>query len=230
MNRVKGAFAELGIVMLGVMIALAADSWREELAEDQVEFEYLGRLQSDLSAGVAILRGKREEYQAVKSAAWSVIKALESESGHPNNDVLVWKLIEAAAMGFDRHELASDVTYRELVTSGQLNLLTDYEVRESIVAYYRQVDRLADGLEELPELNFTIGSLTGYLPVDFLLFGVELAANDQSRLLRAARDDPQLTMQLRLLHAQLVFNDREFEGLGEQAQRALSLIEGVTAD
>ena len=33
MNRVKGAFAELGIVILGVMIALAADSWREELSD-----------------------------------------------------------------------------------------------------------------------------------------------------------------------------------------------------
>ena len=229
MIRVKRAFAELGIVILGVMIALAADSWREELLEDQLELEYLSRLHADLSAGVVALQVKREEYQAVMEATWVVLGALESEDARPDDDLLVGNLVAAAAMGFDRHELASDVTYRELVTSGQLSLLSDYEVRESIVAYYRRVDRLANGLEELPAVNSFVGSLTSYLPIDFLLYGAELAAGDRSRLLKAVREDPNLSRQLRLLHAQLVFNDREFAGLGEQGRRALALIEGVTA-
>lgn len=230
MNRMKRAVAELGIVIIGVVIALAADSWREGLLEDRIEFDYLSRLQSDLAAGVVILQGEREGYQIVKDAAWAVVEALESEDERPDDERLIRNLIAAAAMGFDRQELASDVTYRELVESGQLNILSDYEVREGIVAYYRQVDRLAENLEDLPGANWTVGSLTGYLPVDILQFGVELTATDRSRLLTALRDEPGISMQLRLLHAQVVFNDREFERLVEQAQRLLVLLEGASTD
>ena len=230
MNRVKRAFAELGIVILGVMIALAADSWREELSEDRIESEYLSRLRSDLTEGVVILQSEREGYVVVKDAAWVVIGAMENEEERTNNDLLVKNLIAAAAMGFDRQELASDVTYRELVESGQLSLLSEYEVREGIVAYYRQVDRLAENLEELPGINRTVGSLTGHLPADILLFGVDLSARDRSRLLKVVREDPELLIQLRLLHAQVVFNDREFEQLVEQAQQLLTLMEGVIAE
>lgn len=230
MDRAKRAFAELGIVVLGVMIALAADSWREGIAEDRIESEYLTRLQSDLSAGVVILKGERKGYVAVRDAAWVVIEALESEEERSRDDLLVENLVAAAAMGFDRQELASDVTYRELVESGQLNLLSDYEVREGVVAYYRQVDRLAENLEELPGINRTVGSLTGHLPVDILLFGVEPSTRARSRLLKAVREDPELSMQLRQLHAEVVFNDREFKQVVEQAQQLLTLIEGVIGE
>ncbi len=50
-HSVKRALVELGIIVLGVGLALAADSWREGLADRRTEREYLQRLRLELEAG-----------------------------------------------------------------------------------------------------------------------------------------------------------------------------------
>jgi hypothetical protein len=207
------------------MIALAADSWRQDLQEVQIESEYLDRLREDVSEGLKVLSDERMRFVAATVAAKTIINGLESQAGSDDDDLLVANLIAAAFTGFDREEMASDVTYSELVESGRLNLIKDQSLRESVIAYYRGSQRLASGLIGLPAVNDTVGSLTGYLPVDFSTFGIELTADDRTRLLDAMRNDPELVRKIRSLHSELIFHDREFEKLIAQGQQLLTLLE-----
>lgn len=61
-----------------------------------------------------------------------MIAALENEQDSADDDLLVEKLVAAAAMGLDRQKLASDATYWELVESGQLNLLSDRRFEKAL--------------------------------------------------------------------------------------------------
>ena len=219
------ALAELVIVILGVMIALAADSWRQDLQEDQDESEYLDRLRQDVSDGLKVLGDERMRYAGVIGAARTVIKTLDSEARSDDDDSLLENFIAAALIGFDREQMASDVTYSELVGSGRLNLIKNHSLREGIIAYYRGSQRMALGLRSLPAINFTVGSLTGFLPIDFSTFGAELTAGDRTRLLEALRNDPELVREIRLLHSELIFQDREFENLIAQGQQLLTLLD-----
>jgi hypothetical protein len=221
----KKALAELGIVVLGVMIALAADSWREDLLEARIEARYLARLSDDVSSGLAVLRIERETYRSVIEAARTLTDEIEKNPLSVEDDFLVDNLIIATQMGFDRNEMASDVAYREMVESGQLNLIRNDEIREGVVTYYWNTDRLIQSLEVLPDVNNTFASLTGYYPLEITVFDEELNASGKLRLAAAAREDPELTKQLRLLHAEAHFNDRLFEQLISQAQELLSLLE-----
>ena len=72
-----GLVAELFVVILGVMIALAADNWREDWAESQVEQRYLQRLASDLKNGIGILGRERENFSRVRASAVELIEAIE---------------------------------------------------------------------------------------------------------------------------------------------------------
>ena len=219
------ALAELVIVILGVMIALAADSWRQDLQEAQIESEYLDRLREDVSEGLKVLSDERMRFAAATVAAKTIIKGLESQARSDDDDLLVANLIAAALTGFDQEEMASDVTYSELVESGRLNLIKNHSLREGVIAYYRRSQRLASGLQGLPAVNDTVGSLTGYLPVEFSTFGVELTAGDRTRLLDAMRNDPKLVREIRSLHSELIFFDREFQKLIAQGQQLLTLLD-----
>ena len=217
--------AELVIVILGVMIALAADSWRQDLQEARVESEYLDRLREDVSEGLKVLGDERLGYATVTSAARTIINALDSEAQSDDDDLLVTNFIAAAHTGFDLEEMASDVTYSELVVSGRLNLIKNHSLREGLVAYYRGSQRLASSLQGLPAINHTVGSMTGYLPIEFSTFGAELTAGDRTTLLEALRSDPELVGNIRLLHSELIFLDREFERLMAQGQHLLTMLD-----
>jgi hypothetical protein len=224
-ERFRRSVGELGIVVLGVMIALAADSWREDWLDARVEVKYLERLRDDVSAGLSAVRVERETYQSVMEAAAALTEGLEDNLRPVTDDYLVDNLVAATQMGFGRNEMASDVTYRELIASGQLNLIKNYEVRESVVAYYRNAELLITNLESLPSVNNTFSTLTGYFPIEIANDNATLTPHDRSRLLVAIREDPNLTAQLRRLHAEAYFNDRVFEKVIMQGQELLLLLE-----
>lgn len=219
------AFAELFIVVLGVMIALAADSWREDFQESQVATEYLDRLKRDVSAGLKVLADERARFAEVRHAARIVISTLDGELEAVDDQSLVANFIIASQTGFDQEEMASDVTYNELVVSGRLNLISDHSLRESVVAYYRGAQRLSFALQSLPKVNNIVGALTGYLPIEYSAFGEELSAGGRERLIEALQSDPKLGRDVRQLHSELTFHDRLFESLIAQGRQLLTLME-----
>ena len=224
-KQLSTAFAELFIVVLGVMIALAADSWREDFQDARVASKYLDRLKRDVAAGLTVLANERSRYAEVRRAARNVISILDGEQEATDDQSLLADFIVAAQTGFDQEEMASDVTYNELVVSGRLNLIEDHSLRESVVDYYRGAQRLALALDNLPRINYLVGALTSYLPIEYSSFGKELTAGDQARLLAALSSDPLLVREIRQLHSELTFNDRLFEGLIAQGQKLLTSME-----
>ena len=224
-ERLKITLAELGIVILGVAIALAADSWRENLAEDRIEANYLERLRDDISSARAVLLIERETYKSVLESAAVLTNGLAEDKLSTDNDFLVKHLISATQMGFDRNEMASDVNFQELVLSGNLNLIQNQNTRQSIVAFYRNTERLINGLEELPKVNDSFAALTGTYPIRISQNDVTLTREDRNRLLAWVRQDSGLKKQLRLLHANIRFMDRQFEEAIVQAEELLLLLQ-----
>lgn len=203
------------------MIALAADSWREDFQEAQIAADYLDRLKRDVSSGLIVLAKERARYAEVRRSARIVIDTLDGEQESVDEQLLVEHLIVAAQTGFDQEEMASDVTYNELVVSGRLNLIRDHSLRESVVAYYRGAQRLSFGLQRLPAVNYVVGALTGALPIEYSTFGEELSADGRDRLIQALQSDPELVRDIRQLHSELTFNDRLFESLISQGRQLL---------
>ena len=127
-------------------------------------------------------------------------------------------------MGFDANEMASVVTYIELVQSGQLNLIRDAEIRRMIISFYRSIDRLTVGLGELPPVNNAFASLTGYYPHEIANRFATLTPVAKERIIVELRENQELMHQIRTLHAQVFFNDRLFEDLISQAEELLVLM------
>jgi len=224
-DRTKRSIGELGIVVLGVIIALAADSWREDWLDSRVEARYLERLGDDVSAGLSRVRIERDAFHEVREAAAALTERLESDTQSVDEDYLIDNLIAATQMGFGRNEMTADVTYQEMIASGKFNLIRSFELREKVVSYYRSTELLITNLESLPLVNNTFSALTGYFPIEISNNNAILTSHDRGRLLAAFRENLELKKQLRQLHAETFFNDRVFEEVISQGQELLSMLE-----
>jgi len=216
---------ELVIVVAGVIIALAADSWRERILDARIEQQYAVRLREDLAQEVSALRLARERFSTVAGAARDLAVGLQGAGDLSSGPDLIAKLAVATRLGFDWQQLESDLTFQELVASGQLALLTEQPVREGLVQHYRTVERLGTALEELPPLNDWVGRLTGYYPYVFDGNLGALTSAELERLEAALTEDPAVLADLNQVHAQLLFADRLFATAIDQAEDLLALME-----
>lgn len=221
-----GLVAELFVVILGVMIALAADNWREDWAESQVEQRYLQRLASDLKNGIGILGRERENFSRVRASAVELIEAIEDDARLADDDFLIHHFIEAGQHGVDRWEMVHDVTFREMLESGQLGLIDDPDLREGLINYYRDAEWLIGMLTNLPFMNKSFIEATGLLPIEYGEYDAKLTAAQRAELLAIVREDPELLRLLRLLHGSLTFTDRLFT---KQIGRTAGLLTEIEA-
>ena len=222
-RRSSRILAELGVIVLGVMIALAADSWREGLLDSRVADQYQLRLREDVSESVIAIRAERERFTGARQAAWSLTSDSPAALGSSSEDPVA-DLITAAAMGLNREQLGSEVTYQELVASGQLALLPR-AARAGVITHYNQLERLWIALSELPRINNRVTQLTGYNPIEFVAYGRSLTEADIARISRALADDDALQRELRQLHGDLVFAERLFDEVIAGAEQLVEILQ-----
>ena len=224
-KKIPSLFVEFFIVILGVIIALAADSWREDWVESREEKLYLQRLAQDLNYGIEILNRERKIFSSVQDSALILSDAIESSERLDDDVFVIQHLIQAGQHGVDRAEMEHDLTFQELIQSGRLGLIDDSDLRSRLIAYYREANWLISSLQSLPPANRSFIRAIGLFPAEFGEYGAELSSIQREKLLAIVREDRELPELLRGLHAVLVFNDRLFEKLIPMAQELAADVE-----
>jgi hypothetical protein len=130
--------AELLVIVLGVLLALAADRWNQGRADTAAEAAYLERLMSEIRADSIQMEVVVDRLPARLAARDSLIDVLDGAVAPPD---MVATVLAAAGLQVD---LNPPNAWRELETASSLNLLRDSAVRQAVTAYYR-VAREANG-------------------------------------------------------------------------------------
>lgn len=138
--------AEFAVIVVGVLVALGVDAAREAHNDRQREEVYLQQLRADLATTAQGLASAISMEQAAVDAADRVIAGL-NVAELPNTDSLgVW-ILRATASSATFHPTMGTVT--ALVESGELRLLRDDELRQSVLKYHTAVAsslRIIDGV------------------------------------------------------------------------------------
>jgi hypothetical protein len=212
-KRVVGrAAGEFLIVVVGVAVALAADSWRQDWSDRGAEDEYLARLAKDLELGREQLAGSHNRVGRLLSASEALIATLDRPE--TADEVLIEEIqaVSISVCALTRR-LDHNATYRELEATGRLMLIRDADLRQEIVSYYDDIAVLISLLAEVPTgLYDRFLQLTGYGPYAFrsetgCTSCVPLSADMRERLLREWRDTTEARRALRELHGRLAFID-----------------------
>lgn len=127
------AIGEFLVIVVGVLVALAVDSWASSRSDRVLEQEYLSRLLDDVRYDLSEI----DFVTAVTAAGEVYADSLLSDPGaFGEPDRLVAAVLLAANA---RNPDLSRNTLRELVSSGRIALIRSAEVRRALAAYDRAV-------------------------------------------------------------------------------------------
>lgn len=135
--RVRWVLGETLIVVVGVMIALAVDSWREDRRDERTEEQYLSSLLEDLDSDFAELDRAGRQSRSAAAGARTVLDVLGGRAPPLPGDSLALAVEYAGFLYFPAY---FPYTFDELVSTGNLRIIRDPELRREIASYYNLIE------------------------------------------------------------------------------------------
>ncbi|HET7924837.1 MAG TPA: hypothetical protein VFL30_08050 [Rhodanobacteraceae bacterium] len=141
LNRLRerdwlAAFIELAIVIVGILIALEVSNWNEERLDRDRAAHFLQRIHGDLLTDRRNIDATLAFW--AKVARYGDIAIAFGESGHPA-DGPAWNTVLAYYQASQTMPYtATDTTFEEMRSSGDLGLIADEGLRTELAEFYRQ--------------------------------------------------------------------------------------------
>ncbi len=124
---------ELLIVMMGLLLAFQIDRWYEGQKELKREADYLQRLQVNINEDLELIELRLEFYGQIQDYGKLAIAHQEGRA----QDLGDWELMLAYFQASQIWPLVlRDVTYEELKSAGELDLIRSVELRRLLAVYY----------------------------------------------------------------------------------------------
>jgi len=136
------AIGEIVLVVIGILIALSINNWNENRKNKLAESKYYCKLLADfeLDRKNVLKLSKESDYKIETS------KKLLLELNKKNKDksFLIDGYIQALRTNIF---VPSKVTITDIISSGKLNLLTNDSLKNDLIRYYTELDKLLYQLE-----------------------------------------------------------------------------------
>ena len=130
-ERARWLLAEIVIIVLGVLIALALDAWYGTLVEARAEQTYLAQLIEDLRETERQMHAAAARTLLAEESVARLLEAVVSADEPEGDSIRIW-LTRARAVNNPVPILG---TAEALVSTGDLRLLDDAEVRAAITRW-----------------------------------------------------------------------------------------------
>ncbi len=152
------AIGELLVVTVGVLIALAINSWNSDRLEKAEQFDILSRLITDLEADVQSF-DRRLRFIDEKEESLNRIWSDLSGDGPEDSAQFLNDIVIGANYGWNQGS-AQRATFSDLLGSGKLTVLSNHEVRTAIVDYYEEYEtehvRIDERETEFPKISYQL--------------------------------------------------------------------------
>jgi len=135
--RLDGAYlvGELIIVVSGVLLALAVDSWNDARLDRAEEALVLDRLAADLQLDTANYAFVQRGLEAKVGSLRQVRDVLVANMPLLDSTSFIAQVVRGANFGWNQ-PVALRATYDDLIGSGRLGLVRSVEVRDRLARYY----------------------------------------------------------------------------------------------
>jgi hypothetical protein len=125
--------ASLLVVILGISIAFYLESYKEQKANDGLEKKYLQSLIKDLETDITALDTLQSINKLISNALVKLSDATTNPEA-PRDSIAGFML----GIQYNPPFSAQKTTYESLKSSGQLELISNFELRNEIVELYEQ--------------------------------------------------------------------------------------------
>jgi hypothetical protein len=148
--------SELLIVVCGVLIALAAEGWRQDLRDRSAEDDYVRRLRVDIELDTVALASLMEQTQERAAYAASVIRVFDTGEalGPPEEFVRAVEYVN-----WFPYPAYSRTTIGDLQSTGDLRLLRDTGAKETVSRYYAMIDFFGQFRDQFLPVKAALGQV-----------------------------------------------------------------------
>jgi len=165
-SRILRYAAEFTIIVVGVVIALGFDEWRQSVSDAAEETRYYHRLAQDFSGDVdswesLLVELDLKDQALIRFSAWgSALANLNEHEARTFVDDLATASVYAGTIPPPRNS-----TYEDLLATGNLHLIQDEEFRADLLEYHFQIKNGVDRIDS---------RVTGYNGIAYRLVPREL--------------------------------------------------------
>ena len=147
-SKLRRAAVEFLVIVTGVLTALALDGWNSARQDHEREKQYLTSLRADLETQVNRFNSWLSQFDkraAVAEQLWQVVTTATAPTISRED------LHGAFVSGGTYHppRLYSDATYQDLITTGNLRLIRDQELKARILNYHALRNQYLEWIEEI---------------------------------------------------------------------------------
>lgn len=138
------AIGEILLVVIGILIALQINIRNEQIKQNKIEQQYLERLVTDLATDYNYYERRIGEIEfEIEQLDQYVHEAYETQENTEDVKQLFGHLY------VNTDDLTTqNSTYKELTSTGKINVFRDKIIKTSIIDYYRIADELAAHIKE----------------------------------------------------------------------------------
>ncbi|MFH4966578.1 DUF6090 family protein [Gaetbulibacter sp. M240] len=131
----KYAIGEIILVVIGILIALSINNWNDNQKNAESELNYYQRILDDFEMDKQLISESLEK--ANKRIIISKELLLELDSGTKTKNFLLNKFLVAIRGDIF---VVRNVTFKDLISSGNLKLLNDITIKNSLIQYYSELE------------------------------------------------------------------------------------------
>ena len=144
---------ELLVVFIGITLAFMLNNWRENYTDKLMAANYLNSFRNDIADDYVVLDSilKSDEHKSGRINKF--IQSLKNENATVSEAELI--MADIAELNPFYPKLS---TYESIKYSGNLNILTDYTLREKLIQYYQSLEekKLVEEMSMLYINNYII--------------------------------------------------------------------------
>lgn len=166
-NYLMYAVGEIVLVVIGILIALSINNWNDKKKNRAAETLYYNRILEDFELDKKLIEGLVAQANARVDQSKTIL--LELDSGTKNKNYLINQFLIAIR---SENYVPRNVTFKDLTSSGNLKLLTDTTLKNSLIQYYSDLENIQSQMkqnrdERIKETFELINSSVGFGAQEF---------------------------------------------------------------
>ncbi|MAP54469.1 DUF6090 family protein [Altibacter sp.] len=142
------AIGEIILVVIGILIALQINNWNDRKKNAALELTYYNRILDDFDMDKQLIVQSLEK--ADKRINTSKELLLELHSGTESKNYLINKFLVAIRGDVF---VVRDVTFKDLISSGNIKLLNDIAIKNSLIQYYSELENVQTQMKQNRDEN-----------------------------------------------------------------------------
>lgn len=141
------ALGEILLVVIGILLALQINNWNQDRINKKLEYNYLTVLKQEIQGETGFLN------RFYLDRASSKMEALNLARDHYQGKVVIHDsvhFVNQLGFGamFSTQSLSSEsMVFEEIINTGNLNVISNEELRRKLVNYYSMTDLYKEGLK-----------------------------------------------------------------------------------